>query len=347
MVGGCRATDGQRAPAVPPAPRPGDAPGSGGLRFGGAAVSCTRPLHAYRASGGGIAFSAKAGFGDQPLELRCGRCQACRLERSRQWATRAVHESALHDRNAFVTLTYSPECIPEDFGLRLRDWQLFAKRARKRLGRFRFLACGEYGGRTLRPHFHACVFGQDFDRSSWEPVRDREGLFTSPVLHEIWKLGQVSIGDVSWQSAAYVARYVMGKAGGELARERYSRVDSDTGECWEVRPEFAVMSRRPGLGAEWFARYKSDVFPADEVVHAGKRLGVPKFYDTLLEREDPEALEAVKRRRIARARSRQERELELADIPESGSDLVFVNDRLRVSEGVVSRRVKALSRDSV
>lgn len=292
-----------------------------------------------------MAFSAKAGFADQPLELRCGNCQACRLERSRQWATRAVHEASLHDRNAFVTLTYSPECIPEDFGLRVRDWQLFAKRARKRLGRFRFLACGEYGGSTLRPHYHACVFGQDFDRSSWEPVR--EGLFTSPVLHELWKLGHVSVGDVSWQSAAYVARYVMGKANGELARTRYSRVDADTGECWEVPPEFVVMSRRPGLGAEWFRRFKSDVFPADEVVHGGKRLGVPKFYDTLLERQEgSEALAAVKRARVERARLRRERELELAT-PLEASSLVWLNDRLRVSEGVVSGRVKALSRDSV
>lgn len=329
----------------------------------------------YRGPGGGIAFSSRKGFVDRPLEVACGQCQGCRLARARDWAIRAVHEGQLHERNCFVTLTYRPECMPADWSLQVGDWQGFAKRVRRELGPFRFLHCGEYGPRTLRPHYHACVFGQDFGRRDWIPVRP--GLWTSMVLAERWGLGQVTVGELTWQSAAYVARYVMGKATGELAESRYERVDPDTGECWQVRPEYSTMSRRPGLGAEWFDRfYESDVAPRDEVVHAGKSYRVPKFYDRLLESRDPERAASLKAKRREVAGKRAAREFELSSScsapPErhlarlergaepparekgdgarrggSESAAGFWERRLRVRERIAEGRSRVVLRDSV
>lgn len=319
-------------------------------------MPCFRPLTAYRAPGGGVAFSSPPGFLELKLSLPCGQCRGCRLDRARDWAIRCVHEAQLHDRNSFITLTYDQANVPPDGGLDVRDWQQFAKRVRRGLGPFRFLHCGEYGGRTYRPHFHACVFGLDFDRRSW--VKLDNGQRTSPVLAERWGLGQVTVGDVTFQSASYVARYIMQKAGGELALERYRRIDLATGEEYYVRPEYVTMSRRPGLGARWFERYHEDVYPSDFCVVDGKRHPVPSFYDDLLERSDPSALEQVKRGRAARASKLQEREFSSycgggsergrASSALPPSPHVFSNSRLRVRDEVAAAKLTLFGvRDAV
>lgn len=259
------------------------------------------PLKAYRGAGGSVVFSAKEGFGDRPLVLRCGQCLGCRIDRSREWALRCVHEASLHERNCFVTLTYRGKDLPRDLSLDVRHWQLFAKRLRKRVGRFRFLHCGEYGDTNLRPHYHACLFGVDFsDRELFQQKRSGN-VYSSKLLEELWGLGFCTVGDLTWQSAGYVARYTLKKVTGPLRQERLLRVDAETGEEWSVRPEYVTMSRRPGLAAAWFDRYQSDVFPDDEVVHDGKRHAVPDYYMRRLEVTDPEMYRRVTSERRARS----------------------------------------------
>jgi len=265
---------------------------------------------------------------DLPLELACGQCIGCRIERSRQWAIRCVHEAQMHERNCFVTLTYSEEHLPFNAGLNIRHWQLFAKRLRKRIGRFRYFHCGEYGEENLRPHYHACLFGVDFsvDRSLWK--RDHGfDLFVSPTLSETWGKGFCSIGELSYESAAYVARYILKKVTGELADGAYERVDSETGEVFKVRPEYVSMSRRPGLGAVWFDKFRGDVFPADEVVFKGRRFRPPRFYDDKLGEEE---LLSVK------ARRRQKVGARLDDL---------TPDRLAVREVCLERKVAEMKRE--
>ncbi len=257
---------------------------------------CFHPLTAYRSSGGKIVFSPKDGYVDLPVDLACGQCQGCRLERSRQWALRCVHEAQMHKKNSFITLTYSPEHVPKDGSLRLEDWQKFAKRLRRKAGPFRFFHCGEYGEVNLRPHYHACIFGLDFiaDRGLWKDD-GKFPLFRSPLLDKAWGLGFATVGALTFKSAAYVARYVMKKANGDLARVKYARVD-ENGEEYFVRPEYVTMSRRPGIGSKWFEKFKSDVYPSDEVVHEGKRYRPPRFYDSQLADEELDVYK-VKRRR--------------------------------------------------
>ncbi len=258
---------------------------------------CFHPLHAYRSEGGKVVFNRKSGFVDLPVDLPCGQCQGCRLERSRQWAMRCVHEAQLHSKNCFITLTYGPEHVPSDGSLRVEDWQKFAKRLRRSAGPFRFFHCGEYGEDNLRPHFHACIFGLDFvaDRGLWKDS-GKYPLFQSPLLDKTWGLGFASVGALSFKSAAYVARYVIKKA--KVDDAKYERVDESTGETRFVRPEYVTMSRKPGIGAGWFKRFKSDVFPADEVVVDGRRYKPPRFYEDQLADEELDVYKAKRRRAL-------------------------------------------------
>ncbi len=190
------------------------------------------------------------------------------MARSRDWALRCVHEAQLHAKNSFITLTYNAESLPKDGSLCLNDWQKFAKRLRRKCGPFRFFHCGEYGEENKRPHYHACIFGLDFvaDRGLWKDD-GRNPLFVSPVLSDTWGLGFASVGALSFKSAAYVARYVTKKAVGDLAKTEYEH----------VRPPYVTMSRRPGIGSEWFAKFKSDVYPSDEVIFEGRRYRPPEI----------------------------------------------------------------------
>lgn len=199
--------------------------------------------------------------------------------------------------NAFLTLTYSDEQLPADGSLCLDHFQRFAKRLRKRLGPFRYLHCGEYGETTDRPHYHALLFGQDFsfDRkqvsySSGHPV------FHSSTLEELWPYGFHYIGHVSYQSAFYTATYVVKQATGALAKEVYG----------DRKPEYGTMSRRPGLGSTWFDKYVDSVYPDDEVWVDGKSYRPPKYYDRLLEQQQPERWQEVLETRMARIKAEEQ-----------------------------------------
>ncbi len=290
-------------------------------------MPCYSPLRAYRSQGGKIVFNRSDGWTDRPVDLACGQCVGCRIERSRQWAVRCVHESQLHDRNSFVTLTYNQENLPVDGGLHMDHWQKFAKRLRKKIGSFRFFMCGEYGDENKRPHYHALFFGIDFsgDRSLWK--RDRgNNLYKSPLLEKTWGKGYCSVGDLTYQSAAYVSRYILKKINGAQAEQHYQRVDTDTGEVHQVRPEFVSMSRKPGIASKWFDKYQSDVYPHDEIILEGSRFRPPRYYDQKLQLEK---LEEITARRKTKFEGR---------LHES------TPDRLRQREALQKRKIETLKR---
>lgn len=211
--------------------------------------------------------------------VACKQCIGCKLEHSRQWAVRCAHESSLHSRNCFLTLTYSQEHLPAGGTLVPADWELFMRRLRKFAARkLRFFMCGEYGERWRRPHYHALVFGFDFDdKVLWRNTAAGFRLYRSRDLERLWPLGHSSVGSVSFESAGYVARYVTKKFTSPGIRG-YEHVDVHTGEVFQVVPEFARMSRRPGIGAAWFERFRRDVYPHGYVEVEGRKMGVPEFY---------------------------------------------------------------------
>lgn len=165
----------------------------------------------------------------------------------------------------------------------------------------RFFVCGEYGEQLTRPHYHACLFG--YDPPDKRPIRLLASSYKSwrsDELSRLWPLGHVHIGELNVLSAGYAARYCLKKVTGPPSKDHYSRLDAD-GVVHQLVPEFARMSLRPGIAAEWFARFSSDVTTGDYVVHDGRKFGVPRYYDRLLERSDPDLLARNKESREVRA----------------------------------------------
>lgn len=257
-------------------------------------MPCYRPLKAWRSrtrnpSGKyGIVFNPGSGYADQKIEVACGQCVGCRLERSRQWAIRCVHEASLYDSNCFITLTYNDENLPPGNTLVLEHFQKFFKRLRKKYGEgIRFFHCGEYGERFGRPHYHACIFNHDWDDKVLWQERDDIKLYTSESLAKLWPFGFATTGELTFESAAYVARYVVKKVFGEAAKPvqadgtpgHYVYIDEVTGEVFDRKPEYVTMSRGKGIGVPWLEKYAGDVYPDDFVVLRGKKMKPPKFYD--------------------------------------------------------------------
>lgn len=249
----------------------------------------------------------RAAPGAPPMEVPCGKCIACRMRRRREWQVRMVHEGRIAGGGIMATYTYDADNLPADWSLEKRELQLLLKRTRNRFGAgLRFFGCGEYGESNKRPHYHVIYFGLHLpDRKRWRGAPGGRFNYRSASLEACWGKGNVEFCDFSAAAAAYVAGYVMKKVGGAVAEVRYLRryTDPSTGEVreWTVKPEFALMSRRPGLGSAWFDRFRSDVFPSDFCVLDGKKVPVPGYYSRKLQGLDPEALAAIVEQREERA----------------------------------------------
>lgn len=265
-------------------------------------MPCYHPLDAWHhptESKPILTYNPKLCHSPQPdFKLPCGRCVGCRLDRSRKWAIRCMHESRMHRDNCFITLTFAPFTwidTRRDSGADLiyAEFQKFMKRLRKHFkgSKIRFYMAGEYGEEFGRPHFHACLFGVDFpDRVFFTRSPSGEPIYRSAILEKLWPYGYSSVGNFDFKTAAYVARYVMKKITGDAADDHYETLDPTTGEVFWREPEFNRMSLKPGIGATWFQKYKSDVYPHDHVIVNGKPVSVPRYYDKLYERDDSDNL---------------------------------------------------------
>lgn len=298
-------------------------------------MPCDTPLkgvHYFDAATGSnrvrvVGKDTRESLGKDALQLPCGRCMGCRLEYGRQWAIRISHEQQMHDKNCFITLTYNQECLPPGGSLVKQDYQQFMKRLRwhfseKRVnpetGRkkryykpIRYYHCGEYGDKTRRPHYHAALFGVDFE--DLEPVlynsNSQQWIYSSGTLADIWKMGNVTVGELTWESASYLAHYITKKVTGDMAEDHYCHVNELTGEITQRQPEYVTMSLKPGIGATWLDKYgETDCFRGDQVVINGRPQKPPKYYDSVFEAEHPEEFHAAKAlRREQGEQSRQDR----------------------------------------
>lgn len=201
---------------------------------------------------------------DSPMLLPCKRCMACRIQHTREWAVRLMHELDYHDRASFVTLTYDDDHLPVDGGLDKRALQLFLKRYRKSAapGPIKYYACGEYGGRFGRPHYHLIIYGDAFDR------RDDRRLL------EVWPYGFNSSGSVTYDSCRYVAGYCIDKLNGPLAAEVYQG----------RQPPFQLQSK--GLGKDWAFDNKEQILSGKEFTLHGRPIGLPAYYARKLDYKD-------------------------------------------------------------
>lgn len=298
-------------------------------------MPCYHPMPAVRMSDGSVKFVSRHKRGvEGSLELPCGQCIGCRLERSRQWAMRCMHEASLHESNSFITLTYDESNLPPGGSLTYRDFQLFMKRLRKVAGKVTFYVGGEYGEALARPHFHACIFGYDFpDKVYLKKASDGSKLYTSALLSKLWPSGMSCIGAVTFASAAYIARYCVQKVNGDAAKAHYERL-TDDGEIISLQPEFNHMSLKPAIGKRWLDKFQSDVYPRDYVVVNGVKTKPPKYYDTIFQKENPGVFSDLV----------SQRELDMSSL-RLDDHLEFWPERMAVKETVQLARSSMLKRN--
>jgi len=325
-------------------------------------MACFHPLDAFRsltkrtANGKSVIvfkLSDVSSSPFEPIKLPCGQCTGCRIDRAKQWSLRCVHEASLFENNCFITLTFNDDSLDSRGSLVKSDFQKFMKRLRKKFSGIepvtpadsydeyndlvvpgkttfpiRYFHCGEYGSQLSRPHHHACIFNFDFpDRKLWS-VRDGVRLYRSAALEKLWPYGFCTVGDVTLQSAAYVARYILKKYNGDLGVSHYMRCDDD-GVVYYLEPEYITMSRRPGIGKRWFELYNSDLFPKDFVTFSGKKFKIPAYYDKIYDSWDPTAFSEIKLKR------------KLAALDNCDNNSV---DRLLTRERVLNSKLKILQR---
>ncbi len=277
-------------------------------------MPCFTPLKGYKniVTGG---WQYHKGNAAQKLEVACGSCLGCRIDHRIMWAIRIVHEACLHvdnHGNSWVTLTYrdSDQCndeqfkkgqyIPKDYSLHPSHVSKFIRSLRRaNEHKIRYFYCGEYGDENERPHYHVCLFNQSFDDQ--QLFKDEEGLytFTSATLESHWPYGFSTVAELNYETAAYTAGYCFKKVTGKRADDHYLRCD-EHGEAYWLRPEYIRMStgrKKPcGIGAKFYEKYKTDIFPSDETPvpgHGTVQL-VPRYYQNILESEDPGTLEMVR-----------------------------------------------------
>lgn len=269
-------------------------------------MTCYSPLKGFEnKEDGGILFKRCKSAG-KPMDVACGQCIGCRIDKSKEWAARIVHESRMHQDNCFITLTYDKEHLPWDGSLNKSHFQKFIKRLRKQNApkKIRYFHCGEYGEQKgQRPHYHACLFGIDFhDRVQWSTTNEVI-TYQSDTLQKIWGKGFATCGELNYQTAAYTARYIMKKITGLRAEQHYERIDTITGQIINLQPEYITMSlgrkRGEGIGGPFYQKFKTDFFPRDECPIPGQGVykKVPRYYEGLYAEDENNKLKEIKKRR--------------------------------------------------
>lgn len=165
----------------------------------------------------------------------------------------------------------------------------------------------EYGEKFRRPHYHACLFGIDFaDKKHFKNSPSSFQLYESATLQKLWPYGFSSIGEITFESAAYIARYCINKINGDQAKRHYEAIDLETGEIKNLKPEFNQMSRNGGIGLHWLNKYTADVYPHGKVVRrGGASFNAPRYYDKQYEKQFPTEFEQLKLERITEAHMRR------------------------------------------
>lgn len=256
---------------------------------------------------------------DDLEKLPCGNCIGCRLDYSRMWALRCMLEAKQYKNNYFITLTYDDinmkfnQMINTETGeiknvptLCPKDLQKFIKKLRRHyeykynhIG-IRFYACGEYGSKNNRPHFHIILFNIPiFDLKAHHKNALGDNIYTSDEISKIWNKGIIGIGEVTYQSVCYTARYMT---------KKHKGLDKNYYKNNGLYPEFSRMSRKPGIGREYYEENKHKIYDFDEIMLSNGRgkvlkLKPPKYYDDLYDIEVPAVMKAHKaiRKEIAKS----------------------------------------------
>lgn len=244
---------------------------------------------------------------------------------------RIVHEASLYKtNNTFLTLTYNDKNLPKGNTLIKNDVQQFMKNLRQKIkkmvgndkkDKIRFYACGEYGEITKRAHYHIILFNYWPSDTKYLKKRPEGSLFKSELMDKIWNKGNCAHAEVNFETAAYVARYVCKKITGDISEEHYN------GRL----PEFALMSRRPGIGKPWLEKFNEDTWKSDSIVMRGIEMKPPTYYSKLLELTDKSKHDTIKWKRKAKAKLNAETDdlrLNTMDIVEQKKRKFFLKESI-------------------
>ena len=248
------------------------------------------------------------------ISVPCGNCIGCRLEYSRQWANRCMLEAKGYTDNYFVTLTYSEEFLTYNQKNNMSlptlvrsDLTKFLKRLREYYSRVfnhtgvRFFASGEYGDKNARPHYHVLFFNLPINDLEYKFCRGGYKYYTSATLSKLWPKGIIIIGSLTWETCAYVARYVLKKRKGKSAEKYYNDLN--------IIPEYSVMSRKPGIGYDYYKIHKDDIYSTDSITDGFKfPIKPPKFFDKKFAIEDLDSFEKLNSLKEERLRFKENKE---------------------------------------
>lgn len=271
-------------------------------------MPCYHPVEGYRKPNG--QWTSKDGHWPEmypPMTRPCGYCKGCRFKKQQEWTVRCLNEQYMLEKqdrlSSFITLTYDNKHLPPNNSLDYTHWQKFIRSLKKRNNgkSIRYFGVGEYGENFGRPHFHAILFGHTFNdlipmHSNLSKSQELLSAWCEPLTQE--PRGFVSVGDVTPESISYVCGYVQKKIFGQGQAAHYKYIDKDSGEITTKKPtnskfyrlpEKAFMSRRPGIGSDFYDIHKDDMYNIKENnIHIkGKPVAIPSYYNNKYKQDNP------------------------------------------------------------
>lgn len=315
-------------------------------------MACFHTMTAYRLRNGELSFKKKGEI-LETLQLPCGKCIGCRLDHANDWATRCYCEMKTWKNNCFITLTYNDENLPENGLLCKKDVQDFMKRLRyyhegieewenPRTGKkekpIRFLLCGEYGPNgSRRPHYHILIF-------NWKPEKTKfykenyngNRILECKEIQKIWGKGFITVGELTYQSACYVARYCTKKMFNGLKVRDLKKA--------EIQPEFILMSRNGGIGIKYWNEYKKSILQKGGILinqnGKVKIKRIPRYFEKKLQESMSELeFEKYKKRKQIKGIAEFKKILEKTSKTES--------EYKAMQEEILKENTKILRRDNI
>lgn len=237
--------------------------------------------------------------------LPCGHCPACKMAAASSWANRMEMELPYHENAWFLTLTYDNENVPyrmtwdegtgevlvENYSLNYEDMKKFWKKLRRYLeyhklnkGNLMYFQCGEYGGKTHRPHYHAIVYDLPIKKDDMKEYKRRNGAIYYNVdwITKIWGKGHVVIAPAEWKAMAYTARYTTKKVYGKEGKKFYEEMG--------ILPEKCNMSLKPAIGAQYYYEHAAEIYERDKIqLKNGRICKPPRYFDKLFDLEHSNA----------------------------------------------------------
>lgn len=253
------------------------------------------------------------------IEVPCGHCFTCRMQRANEWVLRCVHELEYHDCAIFVTLTYDSAhikvrdyidedgCIGSRYTLCYKDFQDYMKRLRKKYpdNNIRYIVAGEYGDRTKRPHYHAIIFGYR-PPSELDMIvqynKHGDPLYDNMEIVDMWRQGYITYAPATVETICYVAQYTLKKAFND---------DDWKLEKYGIEKPTLHMSTNPAIGSQWYEDNKPDLTMNMfyNTKDGARSSTVPRYYLKLAERNNDKSFKKYLKKSEKTIYSKRNKEL--------------------------------------